>query len=128
MIRSFVSLAVAVGIASVLIVSVLQKSRQIGILRAMGMTRVTILRAFLIQGAMFGLVGAMFGSGLGSLLAIMSERSSRNPDGSVMYPIQLPASLYLSALGLALVAGVIASVLPARRAALLDPANAIRHE
>ncbi|WP_201297023.1 ABC transporter permease [Billgrantia tianxiuensis] len=61
MIRSFVSLSVAFGIASVLAVSVVQRTREIGILRAMGLGRGRILRVFLIQGALLGLVGGDWG-------------------------------------------------------------------
>src|SRR6185295_14848807 len=50
LIRVFVGLTVALGIASVLVVSVIQKSREIGILRAMGTSRAQVLRVFLIQG------------------------------------------------------------------------------
>src|SRR5690242_10637946 len=61
-IRFFVGLAIAFGIAAVLIVSVVQKSREIGILRAMGGSRGQILRVFLLQGAVLGLLGSLIGS------------------------------------------------------------------
>lgn len=59
MIRSFVSLSAAFGIASVLAVSVVQRTREIGILRAMGLGRGRILRVFLIQGALLNLIGLL---------------------------------------------------------------------
>ena len=68
-IQAFVILAVAMGIASVLIVSVVQRSPQIGILRAIGMSRRSVLRVFLYQGLLVGLGGAALGSALGSALA-----------------------------------------------------------
>ncbi len=55
------ALSVALGIASVLAVSVVQRTREIGILRAMGASRQQMLRVFLLQGAMFGLVGSLLG-------------------------------------------------------------------
>ena len=58
-IRFFVGLSVAFGIASVLVVSVVQKSREIGILRAMGISRAQILRVFLLQGGLLGLAGSI---------------------------------------------------------------------
>jgi lipoprotein-releasing system permease protein len=69
-IRVFVGLSVAFGIASVLVVSVVQKSREIGILRAMGITRGQIWRIFLLQGGLLGLGGSLVGSllGLGGLM------------------------------------------------------------
>ena len=62
LIRVFVGLTVALGIASVLVVSVVQKSKEIGILRAMGTARAQVLRVFLIQGGFMGLTGSLFGS------------------------------------------------------------------
>ena len=69
-IRLFVGLSVAFGMASVLVVSVMQKSREIGILRAMGISRGQILRVFLLQGGLLALSGAVGGSlvGLSSLV------------------------------------------------------------
>ena len=66
MIRLFVGLSVAFGIAAVLIVSVIQRSKDIGILRAMGTTRGQVLRVFLLQGALLGALGSLFGSAAGS--------------------------------------------------------------
>jgi len=62
LIRIFVGLTVALGIASVLVVSVVQKGKEIGILRAMGTARAQVLRVFLIQGAFMGLTGAIAGA------------------------------------------------------------------
>jgi lipoprotein-releasing system permease protein len=59
-------IVVVLGIASVLVVSVVQKRREIGILRAMGATRAQVLRVFLLQGAIVGGLG----SALGVLLAV----------------------------------------------------------
>src|SRR5690606_28380236 len=69
LIQFFVTLAVALGIASVLIVSVVQKTREIGILRAVGTPSRRILFLFLIQGGILGVVGSVFGSALGALFA-----------------------------------------------------------
>ena len=65
MIRLFVGLTAALGIASVLVVSVVQKSKEIGILRATGTTRRQILGVFLLQGAILGLLGSVLGSLMG---------------------------------------------------------------
>jgi lipoprotein-releasing system permease protein len=127
-IRTFIMLAVAMGIASVLIVSVVQKSRQVGILRAMGMQRTSILKVFLLQGALVGLLGACLGCGLGTLLCFASEGSNTTPQGTPMYPIQLPVSLYVLCAVIALGTALLAAALPARQAAVLEPAEAIRHD
>jgi lipoprotein-releasing system permease protein len=126
LIRFFVAVIVAVGIASVLVVSVVQKQKEIGILRAMGAARGAILRVFLLQGAVIGVAGAIFGSGFGTLLMAFVSRVFKSPDGSAFLHLQIEPQLYVVAVGVALVFGVLAAVVPARRAAGLDPAQAIR--
>ncbi len=125
MIELFVVIAVALGIASVLVVWVVQKNREIGILRAVGTSRGQILRIFLIQGAVLGLLGALGGMIVGTGLSHFFQTLARNPDGSPTFPVALNLALYLGAAALATVTGLVASVAPARRAAGLDPADAI---
>ena len=126
LIRVFVGLTIALGIASVLVVSVIQKSREIGILRAMGTSRDQILRVFLIQGGFMGLAG----SGLGSLIAwgflLLFRGVARNPDGTPMFVIEMQPGLFAAAAVGSLLVGLLAAVVPARRAARLDPVVAIR--
>lgn len=126
MIRFFVLISVAIGIASVLVVSVIQRSKEIGILRAMGVTRRRIVRVFLIQGALVGLLGSAVGAGLGSALSLIFQSLARNADGTPFFPFALTPVLFVSSSGVALVAGMVAAVWPARRASRLDPAEAIR--
>ena len=125
-IQFFVFVAVAMGIASVLVISVVQRAREIGILRAMGMGRAQLARIFLIQGAVVGMVGSIVGCGLGSLLALAFSRWVQNPDGSPTFPMDLNLGLFGLAALLATLTGVVAAVLPARRASRLDPVEAIR--
>jgi lipoprotein-releasing system permease protein len=125
-IRVFVGLSVAFGIASVLVVSVVQKSREIGILRAMGITRGQILRIFLLQGGLLGLGGALAGAILGFGGLLIWQHAERNADGSVMFAMRFEPSLFGMALLLATVTGLLASFAPALRAARLDPVVAIR--
>jgi lipoprotein-releasing system permease protein len=127
MIQFFVVVAVALGIASVLIVSVVQKSREIGILRAVGTSPRRILDVFLIQGGVLGLVGSFLGSGLGALLAKVFENLGREPGAPPRFPVVLDLSLFVAATALATGIGLLAAVIPARRAARLDPATAIRN-
>lgn len=125
-IRFFVALSVALGIASVLVVSVVQRSREIGILRAMGISRGQILRVFLLQGALLGLGGAVAGCGIGGLALLLWDHLALNPDGTPMFPLAPDLRLFLAALGLAGLTGLAAAFAPALRAARLDPAVAIR--
>lgn len=122
MIRGFVGLAVGLGIASVLAVSVVQRTREVGILRAMGSTREQILRVFLAQGAMLGAIGALLGMAGGYGLVYLF-----NTFGSQLFLIAVAAEVTITALFIAIGSGVLAAVLPARRASRYDPAEAIRY-
>ena len=125
-IRFFVGLSVAFGIASVLAVVVVQKSREIGILRAMGVSRGQILRLFLLQGGLLALGGAVLGSGIGALGLTVWQRLAKNADGTALFPLVLDPTLFAAALLLATLTGLVAAFAPARRAARLDPVVAIR--
>ena len=122
MISLFVAMSVAFGIASVLSVSVVQRTREIGILRAMGTTRPQMLRVFLIQGALFGLAGSLLGGGAGYALVW-----AFNTFGPGLFYIPVSLTLLLAAAALATLTGVVSAAIPARRAAGLDPVVAIRH-
>jgi lipoprotein-releasing system permease protein len=122
MISLFVAVSVAFGIASVLSVSVVQRTREIGILRAMGTTRAQMLRVFLLQGALFGLAGSVVGGTAGYGLVWLF-----NAFGPRLFQIPVSPLLLLAATILATVTGVISAAIPARRAARLDPVVAIRH-
>ena len=126
MIRLFVGLSVAAGIASVLVVSVVQRSREIGILRAMGASRGQVMRVFLIQGAVVGLLGSLLGSAMATGLLVLWRLVAKNPDGTPLFPISITPRLYLLAALLATVTGLVAAVTPALRAARLEPVEAIR--
>ena len=122
MISVFVALSVALGIASVLTVSVVQRTREIGILRAMGTTRRQMLWVFLTQGALFGLTGSLVGglAGYGLVAAF-------NMFGPKLFYIPVDPWLLVAASVLATVTGIVSAAIPARRAAALDPVEAIRH-
>jgi lipoprotein-releasing system permease protein len=122
MISVFVALSVALGIASVLSVSVVQRTREIGILRAMGTTRQQMLRVFLLQGGLFGLAGSLVGGLSGYALV-----GAFNTFGPKLFYIPVDPWLLVAASVLATVTGIVSAAIPARRAAGLDPVEAIRH-
>ena len=125
-IRGVVLAVVVLGIASVLVVSVVQKGREIGILRAMGATRGQVLRVFLVQGAVVGVLGSVLGLLLAVALIWVFTHFVRGSDGLQLFSIALPPAMALQVALIASVCGVLAAVAPARRAAALDPAQAIR--
>ena len=126
LIRAVVMVVVALGIASVLVVSVVQKRREIGILRAMGATRGQVLRVFLLQGAIVSALGSVLGIVLAVVLIWAFTTLVRGADGLPLFAITLSPKLALQVAGVATLCGVLAAVAPARRAARLDPAQAIR--
>ena len=126
LIRTFITIVVALGIASVLVVSVVQKRKEIGILRAVGATRRQMLGVFLLQGVIVGVGGALFGSGLGLLLVSLFSRILRTAEGQALFSLQFDFGLIGIVTVGAAILGLIAAVLPARTAARLDPAQAIR--
>jgi lipoprotein-releasing system permease protein len=119
------------AIASILIVSVLQKSKQIGILKGMGARRRQILRAFVLEGLGIALVGSVAGATVGLsivyLLSLIEQpvtRVGRPPEQ--LFPVAiLPWYIALSMFA-ATAATVLAALLPARRAARLNPVDVIR--
>ncbi len=125
-IRFFVALSVAFGIASVLVVSVVQRSKEIGIMRAMGGSRGQIMRLFLAQGAILGFLGSLAGSAMAWLFLAAWLQLARNADGTPLFALRLSPSLFILAAVMATVTGVAAAIMPARRAARLDPVVAIR--
>jgi lipoprotein-releasing system permease protein len=126
LIRGFVVVIVAVGIASVLVVSVVQKQREIGILRAMGASPGRIMTVFLVQGGLYGLIGSLLGVLLSAGLLHFFSNVYRNADGSALFAVQLDSGIMLSACAVAMLVGLGSAALPARRAAKMDPVQAIR--
>ncbi|MBK6867645.1 MAG: ABC transporter permease [Burkholderiales bacterium] len=125
-IRIVVAIVVVLGIASVLVVSVVQKQREIGILRAMGATRGQIQRVFLVEGALVGALGSVLGVLLSMSLIWLFSVLALGSDGMPLFAIHLPFDTAVRTALLAVVCGVLAALAPARRAARMDPAQAIR--
>ena len=126
LIRFFITVVVSLGIASVLVVSVVQKRKEIGILRAIGATRRQMLSVFLLQGVIVGVGGALLGSVLGMMLVSLFSRILRNAEGQALFSLSFDFKLIGYVVVGAAVLGLLAAVLPARNAARLDPAQAIR--
>jgi lipoprotein-releasing system permease protein len=118
----FVALSVAFGIASVLAISVTQRTREIGILRAMGIRRSQILQVFLLQGGILGLIGSAVGASFGYALVMVF-----NQFGPKLFYIEVPSYLIGGATAVATVVGILAALAPAWRASRLDPVQAIRY-
>lgn len=123
------TIASGFGIASILVMVVTSKYREIGILKAMGATPTDIQRIFVIEGVLLALVGCLVGVPLGvGLLELLASVRTVGPDGRVDAPflIQIEPAVLIGASLVALVTGGIASFFPARRAGQVDPMQVIR--
>ena len=127
MIQIFVLISVVLGIASVLAITVLQKSKQIGILKAMGINDTKASLIFLFQGLILGIFGALLGVALGVGLLVSFTTFARNPDGTALIPITFDVPFILFSVGVALVSAMVASLIPANRTRKLSPIEVIRN-
>lgn len=127
MIQVFVMVSVILGISSVLAISVMQKSRQLGILKAMGIKDKTASLIFLSQGFFLGIFGAVLGVLLGLGLAVAFTAFAVKPDGTPVVALFIdPQFIALSGL-IALLASTLAALVPARRSSKLDPMEVIKN-
>ena len=127
MIQVFVLISVILGIASVLAITVLQKSKQIGILKAMGLKDRKASQIFLFQGLMLGVAGALLGIALGIGLILMFTKFALNPDGTPVVPVSLDYQFILFSGLIAVLSASVASLIPARKSSKLSPIEVIRN-
>jgi putative ABC transport system permease protein len=117
-----VSLVVGgIGIMNIMLVSVTERTREIGVRKALGATRVNILSQFLIEAIVLCIMGGIVGIMLGSGTAYMLSRSFQ-------WNTQISTSAVVMAFLFSAGVGVVFGVWPARRAATLDPIQALRYE
>jgi lipoprotein-releasing system permease protein len=123
-INFFVLFSITLGIASVLGISAMQKSRQLGILKAMGTTNGSAALIFLSQGFILGIIGSCIGILMGyGLVALFMATAGKN----LTFSFDISLGEILTPSVLAVVASCVAAVLPARRAARLSPIEVIRN-
>jgi putative ABC transport system permease protein len=112
------------GMINTLVLSVFERTRELGMLRAIGMSRRQVRRMIRHESIVTALIGAALGLPLGVLLAALATRAL----GSLGIGFHLPAQQLTAFVLLAVVAGIGAAVLPARRAARLNVLQALQYE
>jgi putative ABC transport system permease protein len=110
-----------VGVVAIMMISVTERTREIGVRKALGATRGTILWQFLVEAATLTSIGAAVGLALGGLLAMVIKNNTP-------IPASVPTSAILTALAASALTGIVFGMAPAARAANLDPVEALRHE
>ena len=122
----------AVGVVNTMIMSILERTREIGVMRAVGARRSVVSRLFTFEAALLGFWGGAFGLVIGYALItianpILNKQLTSNNISSKNIII-LPFWLILGVIGLTTLIGILAGLYPARRAAHLDPVEALRYE
>ncbi len=127
MIQIFVVISVVLGIASVLAITVLQKSRQIGILKAMGINDKTSSLVFLFQGFILGILGGILGIIFGIGLLYVFSTFALNADGTPVVPIFINYGFIGLSGMIAVTASTLASIIPALKSRKLSPIEVIKN-
>jgi putative ABC transport system permease protein len=125
LIYALLSLAIIVaffGIVNTLVLSISERTRELGMLRAIGTSRRQVRRMVRLEAVITSLIGATIGAVLGVVLAVLFTRPLDD------FVLTIPVGTLLVLLVLAAVAGVVAAVLPARRASRLDVLQALAYE
>ncbi|MBI3791611.1 MAG: ABC transporter permease [Gemmatimonadetes bacterium] len=110
-----------VGVVAIMMISVTERTREIGVRKALGATKITILWQFLVEAATLTSIGSAIGLALGSIIAYIVRATTP-------VPASVPVEAIGFSLGGAVLTGVLFGMLPAIRAARLDPVEALRYE
>lgn len=122
-IKLFALITIVIGIASAMLLSIVRRQSEIGIMRAMGASKYLVVSIFVLEGTLIGFIGALAGAGLAWLALLPLPPVAEVQSGGL--PIDRQQGAFLLAIGLTTLAAMLASILPARRAARIDPVEAI---
>ena len=118
----------SVGIANTMYMSVLERTKEIGIMKSIGATNNAILTMFLIESAFFGIVGGIIGCIIGILMAVIAKFAIEAFAPGIPFLILIDPSVIIGALIFSAISGIVSGILPARNASKLNPVDALRYE
>jgi len=118
----------AVGIANTMYMSVLERTKEIGVMKSIGATNRAIMTIFLIESAFFGIVGGLIGSIIGIVMALGAKYAIEAFSPGLPFLILIDPYVIAGALLFSAVAGILSGILPARAASKLNPVDALRYE
>jgi putative ABC transport system permease protein len=113
------------SVINTMAMSVAERTREIGIKRAIGGSRGRIIRSLVAEAGVIGLIGGLIGLGLGALVVVIANEAGR-ASGTVLFDLTPQTALF--AVGFSTILGMLAGVIPAWSAARLDPVTALRYE
>jgi lipoprotein-releasing system permease protein len=122
-IKSASLVTIIVGVASAMLLSIVRRQSEIGIMRAMGASKRLVISIFVLEGTLIGFAGAVAGALVAWLVLLPLPDVAATSRGGL--PIDRQQGDFLLAIGLTTLAAMLASILPARRAAQIDPVEAI---
>jgi putative ABC transport system permease protein len=117
-----------IGIANTVYTSVLERTREIGVMKAIGAKNSDILLIFLIESGLIGLVGGLIGVALGIFIVKGIESYALNQLGTALLHAAIPPALILGSLAFAFLSGAISGIWPAYQATKIKPVDALRYE
>jgi putative ABC transport system permease protein len=113
------------SVINTMAMSVAERTREIGIKRAIGGSRGRIIRELVTEAALIGLIGGLIGLGLGALVVVVANEAGRD-SGTILFDLTLGTAIF--ALSFSTILGILAGLIPAWSAARLDPVEALRYE
>jgi putative ABC transport system permease protein len=113
------------SVINTMAMSVAERTREIGIKRAIGGSRGRIIRALVAEAGLIGLIGGLIGLGLGAVVVVLANEAGRS-SGTVLFDLTPQTAIF--AVAFATILGMVAGIIPAWSAARLDPVAALRYE